>query len=402
MRTRIGWFILAAALWLWPRAVRAQYYEVPQVPFTGPLSHPRYESGGFYFAFDGIVWNLDRKINNQVVARRGFVDTDGTATGLVPPVFVGSGDQALNTLELRGPGSWTPGFDFNVGWRFESGVVFNVSWIHLVDTRYAVSAGPIPPDFNVGGLLQNTFLFSPVTNFSPDYGGPRDLPTSIPPNPATDPSATALYGIWNGADNMSIELLQRFDMVTITGRVPFWQSDSCRMYGLIGPRAIVMWERFKWRTVDLDFAGFGTASNNADYTNVVAQRMYGVHVGCGQEWYLGEMPILGAFSWSLDAEGSFYGDFVKARAKYEREDGATSASRARNFFRPVAGAEAKASLWWYPWEAVQVRIGYNFMALVNTLASERPIDFDMGVISPVYNQANRVLHGFDIGIGFVF
>ena len=402
MRTRIGWLVLAAALWLRPGAVSAQYYEVPQVPFTGPLSHPRYESGGIYVAFDALAWSLDRRISNQAVAFRGFVDTDGTATHLVPPVKVGDFQEALNTQELRGPGTWTPGFDFNIGWRFESGVSVNLSWVHLVENRYSVSAGPLPPNFNVGGLLQNTFLFSPVTNFSPDYAGPRDLPTSNPPNPAIDPSATALYGIWNGAENMEIDLRQRFDMVTLTARIPFWQSDSCRMYGLVGPRGMTLWERFHWRTVDLDFAGFGTAANNADYTNVVSQRFYGVHLGCGQEWFLGEVPILGAFSWSLDSEGSLYGDFVKARPKYEREDGATAASRARNLFQAVPGVEAKASLWWYPWEAVQVRLGYNFMALFNTMASERPIDFNMGVLSPVYNQTNRVLHGFDIGICFVF
>src|SRR5207247_5449168 len=88
MRTRIGWLVLAAALWLRPGAVSAQYYEVPQVPFTGPLSHPRYEGGGIYVAFDALAWQLDRRIRHQAVAFRGFVDTDGTATNLVPPVKV--------------------------------------------------------------------------------------------------------------------------------------------------------------------------------------------------------------------------------------------------------------------------------------------------------------------------
>jgi len=405
MRTRLGWFILAVALWLVPAGVHAQqngYYEVPPVHFTGPLSHPRYEDGGFFVAFDAVVWHMDRRIRNQTVAIRGFVDSDGTATGLVPPAFVGNGQEALNTEQLRGPSSWTPGFDFSFGWRFESGVVLTASWIHLADTRYSVSAGPIPPDFNGGALLENTFLFSPVTNFSPMYAGPRDLPQSIPPDPINDATDTALYGIWNGADNMQIELLQRFDMFTLTARIPTWQSENCRTYGLIGPRIIVLYERFKWRTVDLDFLGNGTSVNNARYTNVVSNRLYGVHLGCGTEWFLGEVPILGGFSCSLDAEAALYGDWVKGRAKYAREDEGTAASRARNFFRAAPGAEAKLSLWWYPWEAIQVRIGYNVLGLFNTIASERPIDFNMGVISPVYNQTNRIFHGFDIGIGFVF
>src|SRR5687767_3343487 len=279
MRTRLGWFILAVALWLAPASVHAQYYEVPPVQFTGPLSHPRYEDGGFFIAFDAVVWHLDRRIRDQVVARRGFVDLDGTATGLVPPAFVGNFQPALNTEQLRGPSSWTPGFDFSFGWRFESGVTLTASWIHLADTRYSVSAGPIPRDFNVGGLLENSFLFSPVTNFSPLYAGPRDLPESTPPDPLNDATDTALYGIWNGADNMSIELLQRFDMFTLTCRVPTWESEYCRTYGLIGPRIIVMYERFTWRTVDLDNLGNGTSGNNAKYTNIVSNRLYGVHIG---------------------------------------------------------------------------------------------------------------------------
>jgi len=402
MRTRFGWLMLAVALWLAPGSAMAQYYEVPPTQFTGPLSHPRYEDGGFFIAFDAVVWHLDRRIRNQTVATRGFVDVDGSVTHQPPPVFVGNFEEALNTEQLRGPGSWTPGFDFTVGWRFESGVVVTASWIHLSDTKTAVSAGPLPPNFNVGALLENSFLFSPVTNFSPYYAGPRDVPQSNPPDPVNDATATALYGVWNGADNMSIELLQRFDMVSITGRIPVWDSEYCRAYGLIGPRVITMYERFKWRTVDLDDQSIGTSANNARYTNIVSNRMYGAFVGCGQEWFLGEVPILGGFSASLDAAGSLYGDWVKGRAKYAREDGATAASRARNFFQGVPGVEAKASLWWYPWEAVQVRMGYSFLALFNTMASERPIDFNMGVISPVYNQTNRVLHGFDIGVGFIF
>lgn len=404
MRTRLGWLILAVALWLAPSSAMAQNnsYEVPPTQFTGPLSHPRYEDGGFFIAFDAVVWHLDRRIKNQTVATRGFVDVDGSVTGLVPPVPVGTFAEALNTQQLRGPGSWTPGFDFTVGWRFESGIVLTASWIHLTDTRTAVSAGPLPPNFQVGPLLENSFLFSPVTNFSPYYAGPRDVPQSTPPDPVNDATATALYGIWNGADNMSIELLQRFDMVTITGRIPVWDSEMCRVYGLIGPRVITMYERFKWRTVDLDDKSVGTSANNARYTNTVSNRLYGAYIGCGQEWFLGEVPVLGGFSFSLDAAGSLYGDWVKGRAKYVREDEVTAASRARNFFQGVPGVEAKASLWWYPWEAVQIRMGYNFLALFNTMASERPIDFNMGVISPVYNQTNRVLHGFDIGIGLVF
>jgi hypothetical protein len=402
MRTRIGWLILAAALLAAPTRAWAQngYYEVPPVPFTGPLSHPRYESGGLFVGMEALMWFQTRPVKNQVVAIRGFVDTDGSASGAPPPTFFGSGAEALNTRDLRGPSTWQPGWNFTLGWRFESGVSVAASWIHLNEARYAVSAGPIPPGFAVGGLLEDTFLFAPVTNFSPHYAGPRDLPLSIPPSPL-DPTSGALYGIWNGAENMSIEFLQRYEQVDITVRIPVWQTDCFRSYCLVGPRAIIMWERFKWRTVDLDSAGNGTDANNAEYSNVVSNRLYGVYFGCGSEWYLGANGA-GGWATSLDLGGSFYGDWVKGRAKYERGDHVTSASRKRNFFRPAGGVEAKGSLWWYPWEAIQVRVGYNFMALFNTMASPRPIDFNMGIIDPEYRGVSRLLHGFDIGIGFVF
>jgi hypothetical protein len=399
MRTRIGWWILAAALLLAPVRAFAQFHEVPPTIFTGPLSHPRYEEGGFYVGMQALVWHQTRPIGSQVVAIRGFLDTEGF-TGQPPPVFVGSGDIALNTRDLRGPSTWQPGWNVTAGWRFESGVAVQLSWIHLSESRYAVSTGPIPPDFNVGPLLENTFLFSPVTNFSPLYAGPRDIPLSQPPDPF-DPTAGALYGIWNGAENMSIEFLQRYEQVDISGRIPIWQTDSFRSYGLLGPRAIIMWERFKWRTVDLDERGNGTAANNAEYSNVVSNRLYGVVIGCGHEWFMGTTPI-GGFSWSLDTAAGIYGDWTKMRAKYEREDGVTSASRKRNGFRPAGSLEAKGSLWWYPWEAVQVRMGYNLMTLLNTLASPEPIDFNMGIINPDYRHVTRYLHGFEIGIGFVF
>jgi hypothetical protein len=405
MRKRIGWWILAAAALLTPFSAPtrayAQHYEVPPVIFTGPLSHPRYEDGGFYIGMEALMYWQTRPIRNQTVAIRGFVDTDGTATGAAPPIFVGSGVEALNTRDLRGPSTWQPGWNFTLGWRFESGVAVQLSWIHLSESRYAVSAGPIPPGFDVGPLLENTFLFAPVTNFSPLYSGPRDLPQSTPPDPLLDPSPSALYGIWNGADNMSIEFLQRYEQVDITGRIPIWQTECFRSYGLIGPRAIIMWERFKWRTVDLDFQGIGTNANNATYSNVVSNRLYGVFLGGGHEWYLGSSPI-GGFSTSLDAGVGLYGDWAKGRAKYERDDHATAAQRKRNFFRPAGSLEAKGSLWWYPWEAIQVRIGYNFMALFNTLASPEPIDFNMGIIDPEFRGVSRYLHGFDVGIGFVF
>src|SRR4051812_33712124 len=100
MRTRIGWLVLVGATLLAPAAARAQtgnLSEVPPVDYTGPLSHMRYEQGGFFAAAQGLYWRQTRPVSDQIVAVRGFVDVDGTVTGQPPGTFVGSGATALNT-----------------------------------------------------------------------------------------------------------------------------------------------------------------------------------------------------------------------------------------------------------------------------------------------------------------
>ena len=72
------------------------------------------------------------------------------------------------------------------------------------------------------------------------------------------------------------------------------------------------------------------SSTVADYSNVVSNRLYGVHAGCGYDCFLGDTPI-GGFALSVEGEGGLFADFVKARAKWELEDRSTVAHRNRNF-----------------------------------------------------------------------
>jgi hypothetical protein len=397
MRKRIGWLFLAGALLGAPAAVQAQTQfggEVPPVHFTGPLSHPRFEDGGLYCFLQGLYWRETRPLRNQLIAVRGFFDVDGSVTGGDPGNFIGSGRPALSTNELRGPGSYQPGFNLGLGWRFESGVVLQLNWYHLVDAHYAATAGLLPANFHTGANLADSFLSSPVFNFPADYAGNDQNLTSG--------NSGGTFGIWNAASNMSIEFIQRFDMFDITGRFPIWQTDCYRSYGLLGPRIVVMWERFKWRTVDLDLNGQATADTSAIYSNVTSNRLYGVHIGCGNEWWLGDTPI-GGFSCTLDLEASIYGDFVKGRARYELGDFSTAATRARNMASIVPGVEGRFSFWWYPWEAIQVQVGYNAMMFFNTVASPRPVDFDFGSLDPRWEHGVfRFFHGFTFGAGVVF
>src|SRR5437870_13745588 len=80
MRTRLCRLFWISALLLAPSVAQAQQtqtYEVPPVPYTGPLSHPRYEQGGFFTSLEGLYWRTNRPLASQQVAVRGFVDVDG-------------------------------------------------------------------------------------------------------------------------------------------------------------------------------------------------------------------------------------------------------------------------------------------------------------------------------------
>src|SRR5206468_207142 len=132
----------------------------------------------------------------QLVAVRGFVDLDGSISKRTPRTFVGSGEEALNVEQLMGPSSAQPGWDLFLGWRFQGGVVVELDWKHLVSTKYHATASLIPPSFNTGNQLENTFLTAPVSNFSPDWGGPfQNVPQG---------NIGATFGIWNAASLMQI------------------------------------------------------------------------------------------------------------------------------------------------------------------------------------------------------
>jgi len=390
---RFHWLFMIGAFLMAPLQVRAQDYEVPPVDFTGPLSHPRYEQGGFFVTFEGLYMRQNRPLASQTVAIRGFVDVDGSISGKPPGTFIGSGQQALNVNQLQGPGSWEPGLNFGLGWRFESGTVLQLNWYHLADSRYSATASLAPPGLQGGPGLANTFLYSPVFNFPVDYAG----------NPFNtgfgNPGAT--FGIWNAAGLETISYVQRYDMVDFSMRVPIWQTDNYRNYGLIGPRGATLYDKFSWRTVDYDQNGLANNGTIADYHNITSNRLYGAGIGTGNEWFLGDTPV-GAFSFSADFEGSLYMDLVKGRAGYVLGDRSTEATRSRNLAALVPSVEGKLSFHWFPWEAVEFQIGYDFFAFFNTYASPYPIDFNLGAIDPTWSPVSRLLQGVKLGVAFVF
>jgi hypothetical protein len=184
-------------------------------------------------------------------------------------------------------------------------------------------------------------------------------------------------------------------------RIPIWQTDTYRGYGLFGPRGATLYDQFKWRTVDADFQGFSNNGTIADYRNTTSNRLYGLGLGWGHELYLGDTPV-GAFSVSAEALASLYMDFVKGRAGYELADRTTEATRKRNLAAVVPSVDGRVSIHWFPWEAIEIQVGYDFFAFFNTYASPQPIDFNYGAIDPNWSPTTRLLHGVRFGIGVVF
>ncbi len=401
MRRRIsGLLAVVGVVWfLAAQTGRAQDYQNYEVPpstgyFPGPLGHPRYEDGGFFVAVEFVYWNQTNPLRNQNVAIRGFVNDDGTATlpNQTPGTFNGSGNLALSTSQIQRQ-EFQPGTNLVAGWRFENGWVLQAGWLHLMESRYAAGASIIPQAHAVGPLLDDTFLFSGVFNFTPAYAGPQNRTGTGNPG--------AVFGIWNGASEETIQYVQRFDQYDMTLRVPIWQTASHRQYALIGPRIVHFFDRFTWRTTAEDVTGITVASDAATYSNTVSNTMYGLHAGGGHDWWLGNTPI-GGFSVSVDGEAALYYDFVKERAKYELGDRSTAATNNHNTGTFAPGLQGKVSLWYYPVEAIQIRIGYDVLAFFNTISSPYPIDFNFGQIRPAYQSQGRLLSGFSLGIGFVF
>jgi hypothetical protein len=402
--------------WLQP-LFRAQEpdYTAPDPVYPLPLFHDHPERGGLYVAAEFVMMEQTNPLAHQVIARRGLFDFDGSITAAlngqvaepgpsVPPIiipgqirpgnFIGSGTPALFADDAGGPGTFQPGFNVILGWRFASGFALEVSWMHLQEAKYAASAGIIPPTLQPGNNLEETFVTAPVFNFPNDYAGPQFKLAIGNPN--------AAFGIWNAASNMEVIFIQRYEQVDVTGRIPIYQGENCRCYGLVGPRMVWMWEKFYWRTVAQDFLGNAAGDDSAIYTNVVSQRFYGVHAGGGMEWHLCDTPA-GTFSISCDLQVAGLVDVVKERAKYERGDFETSAQRARTEFTFSPELQAQPNLWWYPIEGVQLRVGYDVMGFFNTVASPNPVSFNYGGLDPPFEKGHfRFFNGFNAGIGFIF
>jgi hypothetical protein len=374
--------------------------------FPIPTYSPRPEMGGFFVDGEFLYWRQTNPLKGQTIAIRGFVNTDGgSPAGQAPGTFNGSGVPALDSAQVSSPSTYVPGYRFGLGYRFSDGLVVEGTYAHLFNARYVAAATLLPPTFPPNGQLDpalaNTFLFSPVFNFTTDWAGPN-----LPIGPGLNPLGN--FGIWNGASEMRLRFDQHLDRYELRFRVPVFETDydpvenpyklGLRCYGLWGLRHTWLWERFQWATVKRDAQGNAGPTDQATYSNILSQPLYGPFVGWGGEIYYGHGTAL-----SLDVTATAYLDFVRELVRWERADRATEAKRSRRVYTIAPEAEAHLNFWWYPIEGIEIRVGYDVIGIFNTIASPHPVDFNFNSLTPDYtHQALRLIDGWNVGIGFIF
>jgi len=434
MRTRAGWIalVLTGGLALAPTEGRAQggldisgREAAPTIPL--PIYNRRPEAGGFYGALEFILYRQTRHLGNQPIAKRGFVDVDGSVQAdiggqfIIPapgaaPVFIpgppgppgayiGSGNVALRASDLNSQRTYQPGYATTIGYRFSDGSTFEARWRHVEQARYNAGADIIPAGFAVGGLLEETFLFAPVFNFNNEYAGQsQELGLG-------NPGAT--YGIWNAANQMTIQMQQRYDQADFFGKVPIRTDEVSRTYLMAGGRFAWIWERFTWRTVSQDASGASTTRDVAYYTNSVSNRMYGPSLGLQQDFYLGTFGKIGAFSLAFSGDASTMLNIVKEHAKYELADESTSSKKSVREYTFVPMFNGEIQLTWYAAAGIQVRMSWNSLLFMNTVHTVNPVSFNLNNIGRVNDfgpgpnttgstesiWSRRALHYFD-GINF--
>jgi hypothetical protein len=360
-----------------------------QIPIpTGNPGQP-----GFYAGFEFVLLTTQRAIGDQWIATRGLVDSTGQITGL-PGTPVGSHAVALTTEQL-GRATFTPGGRIEVGYKFEDGTRIYGNYLITAQAQYSAGATLATPFARSRPDLTDTFLYSPVFNFHPQFSGPR-FKTGFDVN--NNNNGFTSYGIWNAASVMDIKFIQRYTEAEIGARMPLFATDYSKVYGSVGGRFAWIFERFNWRAVSFDVNGVSNPQDAADYSNTLSQRMYGPFVGAGHEVFLANQ-----FSLSLDVSAGLLINVAKERVKYELGDESIQAKRGRETFTVVPNANAALNLWWYPTDGVQLRVGYNAMSYFNTRYMQNPVGFDYGAIDPVYStRAVRVYHGFNAGFGLFF
>src|SRR5262249_46502891 len=140
-------------------------YELPL-----PLGHNPANKGGLYFAAEFVYFRQTNPLQHQPIAYRGFIDADGTVTGL-PGTWVGSRGEVLDAKDAGGPGTYQPGRRLSLGYKWKDGTSIDVEWMYLAKAQYFHEATIVPPLLTFGPALQDSFITAPVYNFTNTFAG---------------------------------------------------------------------------------------------------------------------------------------------------------------------------------------------------------------------------------------
>jgi len=363
-----------------------------------PLGNPG--GHGFFGFVDGGYYTQNWTLGDQIIARRGLIDSTGAVTG-TPGTFIGSQRVALTSSQF-GRRSDAPAFNIGIGYKLDDGTSLTARFMAFTPKSYNAAATLVPEGFRSDSQLADTFLTAGVFNFSPRYAGPARKTafegSPIPGGAGSTFGDGLFYGIWNGASTMVITYKSSYQEAEVGARVPIFQTEQSRIYALAGGRFNWFFERFKWFTTSFDVDGGTDSTSIAEYTNDLSQRLYGPYAGVGHDIYLGSR-----FALSSDLTGALLLGVIKERAKYKLGDNSISTKRSVNDLRIVPSAGGNLNLWWYPIQGVQVRVGYSANTFFNTKSMDEPVGFNMGAIDPAYGDNQfRIIHGVNFGIGLFF
>ncbi len=382
----------------WPQGGFATGYAPPAVQLPYPLYSTHPEMGGLFIAGSYIMYHQtnDLRGRSQSIAYRGFVATDDTVLDSpgTAGTFIGNRNVALDAIQVGGPYTFVPGFQVEIGWKFGDGSALTASFWWISDAHYSAAATLAAPGYQYRSDQAQTYLTSFVFNFPADFAG---APEKVVNSNSTQ-GPYSVYGIWNGASIMTIELIQRAEQFYMTYRKPFYETECYRASALVGPKFFWMEDKFRWITTDLNSFGITSPIYVGVYNNQIDNRNYGLWTGLQQEWYLGWGVAL-----MLNLNAGAFLDIQKTMVDYQRGDrGGPENKRTRQFDKASAMVQATPGIMWYPLEGVQLQFAYDFFAFFNQLSYDQPVDFNYSSLTPPYRDAIRFFNGFQATIAFIF
>lgn len=399
-RNTLQWAGLGVMLLLLASAqARAQTpdYAPPDMQMPFPLFSTHPNDGGLYLWGQYVMYQETNPLVHEPVAYRGFLPTTDNVSGAgtAGNVFIGSRQDALDVNQVTGPTTLQPGFEAGIGYKLKDGSTISLSWMWLSDAQYRATATLAAPNYQYRSDQADTFLTAFVYNFPPDFSGPalKIVDLSAPTLGAGD-----VYGIWNGASIMTEEFIQRFNQVEVRFRKPVYENETYRLSGVIGPRIVWLWERYRWVTTDLDSFGDEQPQWVGEYDAISSNNLYGGFIGCQQEWYVGK-----GFTAYLTLEATGFIDGSDRQSLYTLGT-RTGPENKRTIHQLsfVPGFRATPGFMWYPIEGVQINLNYDAFGFFDTVSTPQPVDFNYSALDPIVKDTFRFFSGFQAGIALLF